>query len=70
MAKFSKEQKLKNGWIRKLQGKIKMKNKENLLSIGLILVFITLISSCIYTLYQNKPEGHIFKIEKIVRDLL
>ena len=43
-----------------------MTKKEKIIAICFVFSFIMLIGSAIYTIYQNKPEGYIFNIEKIL----
>ena len=42
-----------------------MTKKEKIISICLTLSMLLLMASFIFTLYQNKPEGYKFNIERL-----
>ncbi len=42
-----------------------MNKKEKIIVIFYIISMIMLITSCIYTCYINKPDGYVFRIEKV-----
>lgn len=45
---------------------IVMTKKEKIIAVCFVCSYIMLIGSAIYTICQNKPEGYIFNIEKIL----
>jgi len=47
-----------------------MKTNEKIAAICLTFSILLLIIFCIFTLYQNKPQGYIFRIEKIISNYI
>ncbi|MBR6297985.1 MAG: hypothetical protein IKR34_01940 [Candidatus Gastranaerophilales bacterium] len=47
-----------------------MTKKEKIISIYLTLSMFLLITSCIFTLYQNKPKNQNFEIEIFINKIL
>ena len=46
-----------------------MTKKEKIVAICFTVSMLLLIASCIFTLYQNKPEGYSFRIEKVIHKI-
>jgi len=46
-----------------------MTKKEKIAALTLVFAMFLMTASSIFTLYQNKPEGYQFRIEKIIKKL-
>ena len=46
-----------------------MTKKEKIVAVSFVLMFILLLTSCIYTICINRPAGYVFNVERWINKI-